>query len=215
MPLWKIPQKSQRTQLKRLWLPLPGGLWVEMADSWANRRGRMIFLRCLRTAAGRPLVSYERLAEGLGYADRRNVHNFWMEFEACGSDLEAFLLRRKKIDGSGRGSMRADLASPSLVECRPGAYRIRSSLAATGGRRCGKLISARRGHHIGFLGHPAGLASAVAGRLSGLPRRSADRAVAGSGAGGRSGESRGSRVDGFDSRGVGKGRPPGIVGGSF
>jgi len=26
----------------------------------------------------------------LGYADRRNVHNFWAEFEACGSDSAAF-----------------------------------------------------------------------------------------------------------------------------
>ncbi|MBI3178862.1 MAG: DDE-type integrase/transposase/recombinase, partial [Deltaproteobacteria bacterium] len=34
----------------------------------------------------------------LGYPDRRNVHNFWMEFVACGEDLEAFLGRRKKVD---------------------------------------------------------------------------------------------------------------------
>ena len=86
-------------QAKWLQLKLPGGLWVEMPDTWANRRGLMIMLRCLRTPAGRPLVTYERLAAGLGYADRRNVHNFWMEFETCGGDLEAFLVRRKKVDG--------------------------------------------------------------------------------------------------------------------
>lgn len=85
-------------QVEWFWLTLPGGWWVEMPDTGSNRRGLMIFLRCLRTAAGRPLVTFERLAEGLGYADRRNVHNYWMEFEACGGDLEAFLVRQKKVD---------------------------------------------------------------------------------------------------------------------
>ena len=87
------PEQGEWMQLQ-----LPDGLWVEMPDTWSNRRGLMIMLRCLRTATGRPLVTYEQLAAGLGYADRRNVHNFWMEFEACGSDLEAFLVRRKKVD---------------------------------------------------------------------------------------------------------------------
>jgi len=81
-----------------MWLRLPDGLWVEMPDTWSNRRGLMIFLRCMRTPEGRPLVTFERLAAELGYADRRNVHNFWMEFLSCGGDLEAFLLRRKKVD---------------------------------------------------------------------------------------------------------------------
>jgi len=85
-------------QVETLQLKWPGGLWVEMVDTWANRRGLMIVLRGLRTPEGRPLVTYDRLAEALDYADRRNVHNYGMEFEACGSDLEAFLVRRKKVD---------------------------------------------------------------------------------------------------------------------
>lgn len=89
--------ESGEEQVETLLLKLPGGLWVEMPETGSNRRGLMIFLRCLHTAEGRPLVTYEQLAEALGYADRRNVHNFWMEFKACG-DLEAFLVRRKKVD---------------------------------------------------------------------------------------------------------------------
>ncbi len=87
-----------KEQVETIQLKLPGGLWVELPDTWANRRGLMIFLRCLRTAEGHALVTYERLAEALGYEDRRNVHNYWMEFEACGSDLAAFLVRRQKVD---------------------------------------------------------------------------------------------------------------------
>jgi len=69
---------------------LPMGLWFELPDTPANRRGAMILLRGLHRRDGWPLVTYERLAQQLGYTDRRNVHNFWAEFEACGSDLAAF-----------------------------------------------------------------------------------------------------------------------------
>ena len=89
---------SADRQAEWMQLKLPGGLWVEMPDTWSNRRGLMIFLRCLRTPEGRPLVTFDRIAEEMDYADRRNVHNFWMEFEACGGDLEAFLVRKKKVD---------------------------------------------------------------------------------------------------------------------
>ena len=65
---------------------LPRGLWCELPDTWANRRGAMILLRGLHRRDGWPLVTYEHLAHALGYADRRNVHNFWAEFEACGRD---------------------------------------------------------------------------------------------------------------------------------
>ena len=77
---------------------LPRGLWCELPDTWANRRGAMILLRGLHRRDGWPLVTYEHLAHALGYADRRNVHNFWAEFEACGRDLAAFFQRRKKVD---------------------------------------------------------------------------------------------------------------------
>ena len=36
---------------------LPLGLWLEMPDTWANRRGIMILLRSLRAPDGRPLVT--------------------------------------------------------------------------------------------------------------------------------------------------------------
>ena len=85
-------------QTQPLCIMLPLGLWFELPDTWANRRGAMILLRGLHQRDGRPLVTYEYLAQALGYADRRNVHNFWAEFEASGSDLAAFMQRRKKVD---------------------------------------------------------------------------------------------------------------------
>jgi len=77
---------------------LPMGMWFELPDTWTNRRGAMILLRGLHQRDGRPLVTYEYLAQALGYADRRNVHNFWAEFEASGSDVAACMQRRKTVD---------------------------------------------------------------------------------------------------------------------
>ena len=88
----------ESAQVEPIQIKLPGGLWLEMADSWTNRRGLMIFLRTLRGPQGRPLMTYEAIARQLGYPDRRNVHNFWMEFESCGEDLQAYLGRKKKVD---------------------------------------------------------------------------------------------------------------------
>jgi hypothetical protein len=85
-------------QEQRVCIRLTDEVRLEFPDTWTNRRGLMIFLWCLRDAEGRPLVSYEWIADQLGYEDRRNVHNYWAEFQACGRDLGAYLRRRKKVD---------------------------------------------------------------------------------------------------------------------
>ena len=90
--------RSALAQEQTLSLRLTDDVRLELPDTWANRRGLMIFLRCLRDAAGRPLVTYEGIADHLGYEDRRNVHNYWAEFQACEHDLLAYLRRRKKVD---------------------------------------------------------------------------------------------------------------------
>ena len=89
---------AQPRQPDTLCILLPMGLWFALPDTWANRRGAMILLRGLHRRDGWPVVTYEHLAHALGYTDRRNVHNFWAEFEACGADLAAFFQRRKKVD---------------------------------------------------------------------------------------------------------------------
>ncbi len=89
---------TEPEQVESLRVTLPGGLLVEVANTWANRRAMMILLRSVQTPDGRSLMTYEQIAHALGYADRRNVHNYWAEFEACGCDLLAYLNRRKKVD---------------------------------------------------------------------------------------------------------------------
>ena len=138
-------------QAEPLQMKLPGGLWLEMADSWTNRRGLMIFLRTLRRPDGRPLMSYEGIAQQLGYPDRRNVHNFWMEFEACGEDLQAYLSRKKKVDGE------VVALCEQIWKAHPlwSAVQVYEELVRCVPERANHLSEENvriAGHRIGFLG---------------------------------------------------------------
>ena len=130
---------------------LPMGLWFALPDTWANRRGAMIVLRGLRRRDGWPLVTYEHLAQALGYADRRNVHNFWAEFEACGADLAAFLQRRKKVDAEVVAHCEQIWQAHPFWSCAPVLAEFRRRWPEPGA-----LLSAQNirtaGHQVGFLG---------------------------------------------------------------
>lgn len=98
MPQTKDRGSAKSRQPPTVCLLLPMGWWFALPDTWATRRGAMILWRGLHRRDGGPLVTSEYLAQECGDADRRNVHNFWAEFEACGADLAAFLPRRKQGD---------------------------------------------------------------------------------------------------------------------
>jgi transposase-like protein len=55
-------------------------------------------LRCLKT--GKPLFTYQQLANGFGYRHRQNIQNFLQEFERCAGDFADYLPRRRKVDAS-------------------------------------------------------------------------------------------------------------------
>jgi len=80
--------------------------WWAFLDPWATRKGLCIGLRALRSPeTGNPLVTYQALAEGCAYPDRRNVQNYWPEFEACEADFEAYLRRKRNVDAAGAGAV--------------------------------------------------------------------------------------------------------------
>jgi hypothetical protein len=132
---------------------LPMGLWCALPDTWANRRGAMILLRGLRRRAGWPLVTYAHLAQALGYADRRNVHNCWAEFEACGADLAAFLPRRKTVAAEVVAHCEQIWQAHPLWSCAQVLAECRRRWPAPGA-----LVSEQHrrtaGHQVGFLGIP-------------------------------------------------------------
>jgi hypothetical protein len=146
---------------KTFQLFLPMGLWFELPDTPANRRGAMILLRGLHRRDGWPLVTYDRLAQELGYADRRNVHNFWAEFEACGSDLAAFLLRRKKVDAEVVARCEQIWKAHPLWTCAQVLAEFRRRWPEHGAQLSEQNMRTA-GHQVGFLGVQRSLRRQVA-----------------------------------------------------
>jgi len=71
----------------------------ELADTKSNKKSCMVWLRGLRSPKnGKVLYTYQEIAEAFGYSDRRNVNNYWREFEACDKDMLNFLVRKRKVD---------------------------------------------------------------------------------------------------------------------
>ncbi|NTW17535.1 MAG: hypothetical protein HGA41_08810 [Syntrophaceae bacterium] len=63
-------------------------------DVGKNKKAVLIFLRALRSPeTGKPLLTYQCLADGFGYAARQNVENFVAEFHGSGDEFEQFLSR--------------------------------------------------------------------------------------------------------------------------
>jgi transposase-like protein len=142
---------TEPRQPATLCILLPMGLWFELPDTWANRRGAMILLRGLRRRDGWPLVTYEHLAHALGYADRRNVHNFWAEFEACGADLAAFFQRRKKVDAEVVAHCEQIWLAHPLWSCAQVLAEFRRRWPEPGALLSEQNIRTA-GHQVGFLG---------------------------------------------------------------
>jgi len=75
--------------------------WGEFLDTWANRKVLFGVLRALRSPeTGKPLVTYQELAESVGYPDRRNGQNFLQECEACAEDFTGSLRRKRQVDAA-------------------------------------------------------------------------------------------------------------------
>jgi transposase-like protein len=140
-------------QAPPLCILLPLGLWLAVPDTWANRRGVMILLRWLRRADGRPLVTYEQIAQALGYADRRKVHNFWAAFEADSADLAAFLQRRKKVDGEVVARCEQIWKAHPLWSCAQVHAEFVQRWPAQGAHLSAQNIRTA-GQQVGFLGVP-------------------------------------------------------------
>ena len=64
-----------------------------------NKKSLSIFLRaCCHPETGKPLFTYQQIADALGYNDRQDTNNFWRQFEASGKQFRDFLQRKMKVD---------------------------------------------------------------------------------------------------------------------
>lgn len=86
----------------------PAGKW-EVAHTWLNEKLFLIFLRLWQDDTGKAVYTFQEIAEAFGYADRRNVHNYWQEFVACEREFVAFLRRKRKVDDTVVAAVEAEL----------------------------------------------------------------------------------------------------------
>jgi hypothetical protein len=86
-------------------------------NTWANRNVICIMRRALRSPeTGKPLCPYQGLAEAFGYPDRRNLPNFWQEFQPSVADFEAYLRRQRKVKAEVGEALGAELAHDRLAD---------------------------------------------------------------------------------------------------
>ncbi len=64
-----------------------------------NTKSLSIFLRaCCHPETGKPLCTYQHIADALGYNDRRDTNNFWRQCEASGTQFRDVLQRKMNVD---------------------------------------------------------------------------------------------------------------------
>ena len=72
---------------------------LELADTRSNRQVLMVILRAFRNPeTGKPLFTFQNIADAFNYRDRRNVNNYWREFQNCGEDISNYIARKRKVD---------------------------------------------------------------------------------------------------------------------
>jgi len=74
---------------------------LTLADTWANQKVLCVLLRAFcDPESGKPLFTYQQLADEFGSAHRQNIQNFQQEFERCAEDVLAYLTRKRKVDSA-------------------------------------------------------------------------------------------------------------------
>jgi len=82
------------------------GYRLEGVDTWNNRRLLRVLRRLVQGPEGKPAWTFADIAQAFGYADRRNVNNYWREFQQSGEDFWDYLQRKYKIDATIRETIR-------------------------------------------------------------------------------------------------------------
>jgi len=69
----------------------------EIHDTWENRKVWFVILRVLCSPeTGKPLFSYQAIADAFGYKARQNINNFVHEYEQCNENVFDYLRHKRK-----------------------------------------------------------------------------------------------------------------------
>jgi transposase-like protein len=96
----------------------------DIHDTWENRKVWFVILRMLCSPeSGKPLFSYQQIAEAFGYTARQNIHNYVREYEQCAENLFDYLRHKRKVDPLVVEAVREEFGKDVLA--RTGALRTR------------------------------------------------------------------------------------------
>jgi transposase-like protein len=101
-------------------------------DTPSNRKGMVVFLRSLEDALGKPLFTYDQLAQVLESSNRQAAQNYIQAFAGSGGDLGDFLARKRKVDGEVVEAVEVELERDLWVGMEALAERVNSSLGREG-----------------------------------------------------------------------------------
>ncbi|MCP4289404.1 MAG: DDE-type integrase/transposase/recombinase [Gammaproteobacteria bacterium] len=94
-----------------------------------NKKSLSIFLRaCCHPDTGKPLFTYQQIADALGYKDRQDTNNFWRQFEASGQQFRDFLQRKMKVDDTVVEAVKAEVRKDILASAPTLCDRVSQTL---------------------------------------------------------------------------------------
>jgi transposase-like protein len=104
----------------------------EIEDEQENRKAFFIFLRsAVNNETGKPLYTFQEIADAFEYNDRRDINNYWREFQACGSNYRDYLDRKRKVDRRVVEAVEAELRKDVFVNLSDLCRRTNERLSRT------------------------------------------------------------------------------------
>ncbi len=89
---------------------------IELKDTPSNRKTLSVVARKLTfVESGKPVFTFQAIADCLGYAARQNTDNFYREFKACGEDFQQFSLRQNRLKEESFALIEAQVLESPLL----------------------------------------------------------------------------------------------------
>ncbi len=97
-----------------------------------NKKSLCIFLRaCCDPQTGKPMFTYQQIADALGYKARQDPDNFWRQFEASGKQFRDFLQRKMKVDNRVVDAVKEELRKELFASASTLCERVSQKLERT------------------------------------------------------------------------------------
>jgi len=105
------------------------GFCCTIHDPWENRKVWFVILRSLCSPkTGKPLFSYQCLADAFRDKARQNINNDAREDEQCDENFFEYLRHKRKVDPMVVDAVRAELTKDFLAKTEPVRIQVNQHL---------------------------------------------------------------------------------------